>query len=41
MSEPDLPPESGYLAGYLAALEVEHEGGPQAVSTVGGRLAPR
>src|SRR5439155_14623017 len=32
--------ESGYLAGYLAALEVKHEGGPQVVSTVGGQKIP-
>jgi basic membrane protein A len=32
--------ESGYLAGYLAALMVESSGGPQVIGAVGGQKIP-
>jgi basic membrane protein A len=32
--------EAGYLAGYLAGLVVQREGGPQAIAAVGGQQIP-
>jgi basic membrane protein A len=32
--------EAGYLAGYLAGLVVEREGGPQVIAAVGGQQIP-